>query len=211
MSAARPLYHVLMASSDQVYEQMASVWEGLRQRFPAYELLLPGSPTFVCLAEACPSHCCKIYSVSLGEREVERMKRFSGLEMVDFVECEEGRPITLPLAQPYLLARREGTCALLGHDLRCGQYEGRPDACRLYPHFVIVIRTVDSKPIYSDVTNVRAAVVAAAGGGGHRGFVPLLLRHLECPGFSGPPLAEEGWRELIRETARLQYEEAALA
>ena len=46
---------------------------------------------------------------------------------------------------------------------------------------------------------------------GMQQHLPLLLRHLECPGFTGEPLTENGWRELISETARLQYDEAASA
>ena len=194
-----------------IYDDMRAAWEAMRERFPAYELLLPGSTSFICKAEACEAHCCKVYSVSLGAREVERMRASSGLQMIEFLESEDGEPLALPLAQPYLLARREGTCALLGPDLRCGQYHGRPDACRLYPHFVIVMRSEDAKPIYSDVANVRAASAASVTGESHQGFVPLLLRHLECPGFTGPPLSEAEWRELIMETTRLQYDEAANA
>ena len=193
------------------YALMTATWARVAARFPAYELLLPGSTSFVCKAELCESHCCKVYSVSLGEREVERMRSSSGLQMIQFLESEDGQPVVLPLAQPYLLARTNGTCALLGDDLRCGQYHGRPDACRLYPHFVIVFREEDARPIYSDVPTVRLAVSAAVEGTNHPGYVPLLLRHLECPGFTGEPLTENGWRELISETARLQYDEAASA
>ena len=192
-----------------IYDQMSATWARVAARFPAYELLLPGSTAFVCKAEACEAHCCKVYSVSLGDREVGRLRSSSGLHMVEFLECEDGQPIVLPLAQPFMLARKSGTCALLGDDLRCGQYHGRPDACRLYPHFVIVFREQDARPIYSEVATVRAAVRAVVAGAAYPEDEPLLLRHLECPGFTGAPLAEEEWRELIVETARLQYEEAS--
>jgi Fe-S-cluster containining protein len=198
-----------MTAAADVYHRMRETWDLVGGRFPAYELLLPGSTSFICKAEKCESHCCKVYSVSLGEREVTRMRRASSLQPIQFLESENGEPIFLPLAQPYLLARREGTCTLLGPDLRCGQYHGRPDACRLYPHFVIVIHTPTIKPIYSDVKNVRAAVQASACGDDPGDYVPLLLRHLECPGFTGPPLSEEEWSGLITETAHLQYDEAA--
>jgi Fe-S-cluster containining protein len=200
-----------VATSSAVYDQMRSTWALVADRFQAYELLLPGSTSFVCKAQECEAHCCKIYSVSLGEREVARMRAASGLRPLQFLECENGEPIFLPLAQPYLLARENGTCGLLGNDLRCGQYEGRPDACRLYPHFVIVIRTSVIKPIYSDVLTIQTAAEAAAAGAPAAEYVPLLLRHMECPGFTGPPLAEDEWRALLLETVRLQYHEAANA
>jgi hypothetical protein len=36
-------------------------------------------------------------------------------------------------------------------------------------------------------------------------YVPLLLRHIECPGFTGEPMSEPAWRELLLATAALQY------
>ena len=69
---------------------MRAGWQKLAPRFTAYELHLPGSPSFVCLVEKCPAHCCKIYTVSLNAPELERLTRFSGLEPVDLLECEDG-------------------------------------------------------------------------------------------------------------------------
>ena len=184
---------------------MAAAFATIAPRFGAYALVLPGSSTFICKAEACEAHCCKVYSVSLGEREAERLVHSSGLARFQFLECEDGEPITLPLAQPYLLARREGACALLAPDLRCGQYHGRPDACRLYPHFVIFLDEGSGRPVHSYIPGMERSLELALAGGGPAPFLPLLLRHVECPGFTGPPLEHAAWQELLRTTWNLQY------
>jgi Fe-S-cluster containining protein len=112
--------------------------------------------------------------------------------------------VTLPLAQPYLLARRDNHCKMLTPDLGCSAYQGRPNACRLYPHFVVFwdatrpgTRTVASKRT--------AASFETAVRGNVPGLLPLLLGHSECPGFTGPPLSEEAWMALFRETYHMQY------
>lgn len=184
---------------------MREAWSALSERFAAYHLILPGSASFICQAEKCVAHCCKVYSVSLSERELERLSRFSGLEPVELLECEDGEPIALPLAQPYVLARRNGTCALLGDDLRCTQYHGRPEACRLYPHFVVFINQETGRPVHGDLDGMRASMSAAIHNHDPGPYVPLLLGHVECPGFTGPPLDADGWRDLMARTFRLQY------
>jgi Fe-S-cluster containining protein len=170
-------------------------------------LLQPGDPSFVCLIDECPSHCCKIYSVSLGEREKERMARFSGLEPVEFLEVENGEPIHLPLSQPYLLSRTDGHCSQLGEGYRCGQYEGRPDACRQYPHHVLFVDPATGKPTHGDTDAMAEALgVVNAPEGRSSQYIPLLMRHIECPGFDqGPPLGEAEWLALLNQTAGLQY------
>lgn len=188
--------------------RIQQAWEAIAARFTAYELILPGSATFVCQAEACAAHCCKVFSVALGEREVARMTLASGRQPVAFLELEDGQPITLPLLQPYLLARKEGSCALLADDLLCGEYEGRPDACRLYPHFVLFVDEKTGRPVHGNPDGMEAAIGVALGGAHTKAagaLVPLLLRHLECPGFTGPLLGEAPWRDLLSETFRLQY------
>jgi len=42
-------------------------------------------------------------------------------------------------------------------------------------------------------------------------MVALLLQHSECPGFTGEPLGEIEWAELLLETARIQHGAAAAA
>ena len=81
---------------------MRQAWERLADRYRAYSLCLPGSASFICQAQLCKAHCCRAFSVNLGEGEVARMEAASGLAAVRFLECEEGEPIVLPMAQPYL-------------------------------------------------------------------------------------------------------------
>lgn len=126
---------------------------------------------------------------------MERLERVSGLAMAGFLECEGGEPIALPLAEPYLLARSQGACALLGEDLRCRQYEGRPAACRIYPYQALLLDRESGRPV---------SAAAAAGA------TPLLLRHKECPGFTGPSMGEREWQAKLTETVTLQFGEKVI-
>ena len=188
-------------------DEMRGAWSVISPDLSGYDLVLPGSPSFVCRAEACSAHCCKAFSVSVGDREVERMAAESGLQPVEFLELEGGEPITLPLAKPMLLARAEGNCALLGDDLRCTQYHARPDACRLYPHFVIGFDPATAGARWGAADEVWEAARAFVAGG-YMELMPLLVRHMECPGFTGPPLGEEARALLLESTARLAAQEA---
>ena len=85
-------------ATERTIAAQQSAWELVASRFNGYALLMPGDPQFVCLATDCPAHCCRKYSVSLGEVEVERMVKASGLQPVYFLESEDGAPISLPLA-----------------------------------------------------------------------------------------------------------------
>ncbi|MEP7215013.1 MAG: YkgJ family cysteine cluster protein [Anaerolineaceae bacterium] len=185
-------------------ESLQAVWDRVASRYAAYELVLPGSATFVCQAELCDAYCCRAYTVNLGEGEVARMARESGLEPSRFLEYYDGLPLALPMAQPFLLKREENRCALLGEDLRCGQYHGRPDACRLYPHFLVFIKQSTCKPVYADIEGF-AHAVAAFVAGRESLLVPLLLRHVECPGFTGPPISAQSWWALFEATRVAQY------
>jgi Fe-S-cluster containining protein len=181
-------------------ERMRRTWEAIAARYQAYHLALPGSARFICQAELCDAHCCRAFSVNLGDAEVARMQRDSGLELVEFLECEDGAPITLPLAQPYLLGRGDNRCRLLAENLSCTQYHGRPNACRLYPHFVVFIDPIANRPVTADLEAIGQSFAQAAGP-----LVPLLLRHVECPGFTGPPMEAPEWEALLRDTYALQY------
>ena len=186
---------------------MRSVWESIADRYAAYQLAMPGSPTFICQAELCDAHCCRAFSVNLGEAEVERMQRANGLQPLHFLESEDGVPLKLPLAQPYLLKRAENRCAQLGPWLSCGQYDGRPNACRLYPHFVLFIDPASLRPVHAEIDGMLASFAAATGVAELAPglYVPLLLRHVECPGFTGPPMTSIEWCKLFDDTFRLQY------
>lgn len=183
-------------------------WHSVADDYPAYRLLVPGDPSFVCQAEACNAHCCRAFSVSLGDREVERMTRASGLQPVEFLESEDGAPIVLPLLQPYLLARSDGHCGLLAADLSCGQYAGRPDACHLYPHQVLAVEAgslaVAMMPRAETFAALEGALTCVPPPPAVV-VIPLLLRHAECPGFTGPALTPDTWTDLALATARLQY------
>lgn len=184
---------------------MADAWQAAAERFQAYRLVLPGTPSFVCQPETCTAHCCHAFSVSLGDRERARMAAVEGLAPAEFLELDEdGEPLALPMLQPYLLARTDGHCKMLRPDLRCGAYEGRPNACRLYPHFVVFWDPAENRALTARSPRVQAAIEALPAPSG--GLVPLLLGHIECPGFTGPPVTEEEWLALASGVCRLQYE-----
>ncbi|OAI41342.1 hypothetical protein AYO38_03940 [bacterium SCGC AG-212-C10] len=191
-------------SSDDVTARMRDQWAKVSARLEAYELILPGTPSFICQPHVCDAHCCRRFSVSLGESEAARMHTSSGLQFIDFLEVEDGQPVTLPLAQPYLLARRDNHCALLGDNLGCTQYEGRPRACQQYPHHVLFFDGEAVRPVHGDLPAMAAGLSAALAGECET-LTPLLLRHVECPGFTGPPILEGEWRALLQATAVLQY------
>lgn len=184
---------------------MRSVWELVAERFSAYQLTLPGSPTFICQPHTCDAQCCRRFSVNLGEAEVDRFAKASGLQLIEFLECEEGKPIALPIAQPYLLARGDGACKQLGSDLGCGQYQGRPNACRLYPHFILFIDPETARPVHGDEPGMSRSYAAALAGEEPAPYVPLLLRHVDCPGFTGAPMSDADWAALFADTYLLQY------
>lgn len=185
---------------------MAAAWEQVRDRFGAYSLILPGSPAFICQPDACGAHCCHAFSVNLGEAEAARMARVTGMRRIDFLELDDSEPIVLPLAQPFLLARREGRCQFLGADLGCTVYAGRPNACRLYPHFVVFVDRERGRVRAPSPPDGRASIESALAGIASNP-VPLLLGHVECPGFTGAPLPESHWQALLSDTYQLQYGE----
>ncbi len=184
---------------------MHSVWESVAERFTAYTLALPTSPAFICQPQVCDAQCCRRFSVNLGDTEAQRFAKASGLQWSDFLECEDGKPIALPIAQPYLLARSGGACKQLRPDLGCGQYEGRPNACRLYPHFILFIDPVSARPVHGDEPGMARSFSTAMAGAEPAPYVPLLLRHVDCPGFTGAPMGETEWARLFTETRLLQY------
>lgn len=191
--------------SDRLESLLVECWERVRDRYQAYEILRPGDASFICQPRTCDAHCCRRFTVSLGDQETARLRRESGLAPIEFLESSEGHPLTLPLAQPYVLARKDNHCALLGDDLGCSQYSGRPDACRLYPHQVIwVDATTHRRPRAGHEDLLKAVDQFLAGQASQT--VPMLVRHIECPGFTGPALTVEEWKELFVRTARLQLE-----
>ncbi len=128
-----------MNSDVDDFAALRAAWVEVSAKYEAYSLILPGDPLFVCRAADCDAYCCRTFSVSLGDREVERFELKSSLPRTKFLEIENGEPIYLPLAQPYLLARTEARCSMLGDNLGCTQYAGRPDACRMFPYQLLFI------------------------------------------------------------------------
>jgi Fe-S-cluster containining protein len=190
-----------------VIRGMAGAWDQVRERFGAYSLIVPGSPAFICRPEACTAHCCHAFSVNLGEAEADRMTRETGMRRIEFLELDDREPIALPLAQPFLLARSGGHCRFLGEDLGCTVYAGRPNACRLYPHFVVFVDVERGRVAAPSPADGRASIQSALASAASNP-VPLLLGHVECPGFTGEPLTVSDWRDLLAATYQLQYEEA---
>lgn len=188
-----------------LFESMQEAWQHVAPRFEAYRLIVPGSPTFICQPLECTAYCCHAYSVNLGDAEVERFRKFENLEPVEFLELDEDRqPITLPMAQPYLLARSDGHCKMLGSDLGCTTYHGRPNACRLYPHFVVFWDEEAERTRTTHSKRVEASFQAAMKGSAY-GPKPLLLGHSECPGFTGDPITDSEWWSIFESTYQLQY------
>ncbi len=77
------------------------------------------------------ANCCRVATTQITERDAERLARFLGMRLPDFLaECtvetnEEGR----------ILKQNEAGCIFLEGNL-CSVYEGRPATCELFPHLV---------------------------------------------------------------------------
>lgn len=77
------------------------------------------------------ANCCKVATTQIGERDVERLARYLGMRIPDFLRdytietAEEGR----------ILRRNENGCVFLAGNL-CSVYEARPQTCELFPHLV---------------------------------------------------------------------------
>ena len=180
--------------------ELQAAWAHVEARYGSYRLVLPGEPSFICQPHSCDAYCCRAFNVALDEGEVERMRASSGWPASRFLESEDGEVLTLPLATPFVLGRREGHCVFLSEELACEQYEGRPDACRSYPHQVVFVDAESGRPAQPSAEAGRRAVEAVVAGGPVEGALPLLLRHDQCPGFTGPPSTAEAWETLLRET-----------
>ncbi len=180
--------------------ELEALWARVRERYGSYLLVLPGDPSFICQPHECDAYCCRAFNVSVGAGEAERLRESSGLPASRFLESEDGVPIALPLAAPFVLGRSEGHCVFLSAELTCDQYEARPDPCRSYPHQVVFVDAASGKPAQPSPEAGRRAVEAAAAGRLEEGPAPLLLRHDQCPGFTGPPSTEKAWADLLRET-----------
>jgi Fe-S-cluster containining protein len=200
---------------ESVEARLRDLWSRVAPRCAEFDLVLPGDSVFVCQAGSCPVHCCKVFGiVPLGEAELIRLSRSSGIAPLVLIETEDGEPLThsaLPERRPYFLARSGGFCRLLGADLLCSQYEGRPDACRQYPYYVFFFDPSPGRPIRAGWSEMRAALDQTVDGCQTAvvpALTPLLIRHRQCRGITGAPLARPDWQALFDQTFRLQYGDA---
>ncbi len=182
--------------------ELEGAWANVRGRYGSYRLVLPGEPSFRCRPHDCDAYCCRAFNVALGGGEAARLRAATRAPASQFLECEDGEPIALPLAKPFVLGRREGRCVFLDADMTCDQYEARPDACRSYPHQVVFVEARGGRAVQPSAEAGRRAVEAIIAGRTPEGPLPLLLRHDQCPGFEGPPSTVEAWAALLRETYR---------
>ena len=129
---------------------------------------------------------------ALDEGEAERLAAAPACPPRGFLESEDGEVLALPLVTPFVLGRTEGHCVFLSAELSCEQYEARPDACRSYPHRWVFVDAGGRAAQPSPEAGRRAVEALVAGRAGE-GALPLLLRHDQCPGFTGPPSTEDAW------------------
>lgn len=77
------------------------------------------------------ANCCKVATTQISERDAERLARYLGMRISDFLRDytvespDEGR----------ILRRNENGCVFLAGNL-CSVYEARPQTCELFPHLV---------------------------------------------------------------------------
>ncbi len=180
--------------------ELRSAWASVESRYGSYQLVLPGEPGFICQPDSCDAYCCRAFNVTLDEQEVRNLGETSGLQPAHFLESENGEPIVLPLATPFVLGRREGSCVFLSMELTCEQYEARPNPCRSYPYQVIFVEIESGRALQQGPEVGCKAVEALVRGLVDKRVMPLLLRHDQCPGFTGPPSTEDEWVRLLQET-----------
>ncbi len=169
------------------FEPTDDVRDLVRERYPAYAAVMAGDPSFRCEPDECNSRCCRSLTVPASEEDAARIELGTGRARRTFLECEDGVPLALPLVDPFVLARKNAACALLRPDGSCGIYRSRPSACRSYPFDV------------APLAETRPADRGARATGPSRSAEPVLLRHLDCPGFTGEPLTQQEWAALVEE------------
>jgi Fe-S-cluster containining protein len=184
---------------------LREAWASIASKYEAYKLVLPGDASFLCQPAECDAYCCRTFSVSMGDREVVHFESESGLERAAFLELEDGEPIALPLAQPYLLARSEGRCSMLGGDLACAQYEARPDACRLFPYQILFVDDAQHRSVRPSAEEQATAITELLKGEMSAGVAAFLVGHTQCPGFTAAPLSRADWEGLVRRIHGLQF------
>jgi len=77
------------------------------------------------------ANCCRVATVKLSERDIEKLARFLGLPAGQFV-----REYTVTSEEEGLILKRTGQgCAFLD-GTECTAYEARPQTCEGFPHLV---------------------------------------------------------------------------
>ena len=153
--------------------ELEAAWGQVRERYGSYRLVLPGDPSFICQPHECDAYCCRAFNVALDGGEAERLGAATRWPAARFLESEDGEPIALPLAKPFVLGRREGHCVFLDAELTCEQYDARPDACRSYPHQVVFVDAASGRPAQPLREAGQRAVEAVVAGEAAEGALPL--------------------------------------
>ena len=76
------------------------------------------------------ANCCRVATVRLTERDVERMSREFRITIPRFLE-----DFTLETEEGRILKKTQTGCTFLTGNL-CSVYESRPDHCKRFPHVV---------------------------------------------------------------------------
>jgi Fe-S-cluster containining protein len=75
------------------------------------------------------ANCCRVATVKLVERDVEKLTRHLGMSKAQFLErCAQQDP-----EEGLVLKRNSEGCVFLEGNL-CGVYEARPHTCSTFPH-----------------------------------------------------------------------------
>jgi uncharacterized protein len=74
------------------------------------------------------ANCCKTTSPIFYQTDIDRASKFLRMKPGDFI----GKYLRIDEDKDFVL--KSSPCAFLGSDNYCSIYEGRPKACREYPH-----------------------------------------------------------------------------
>ena len=77
------------------------------------------------------ANCCRVATVKLSERDIEKLARFLGLPARQFV-----REYTVTSEEEGLILKRSGQGCVFLDGTECTAYEARPQTCEGFPHLV---------------------------------------------------------------------------
>jgi uncharacterized protein len=75
------------------------------------------------------ANCCRVATTQLNPRDIERLARYLGLKVPQFLS-----QYTLETEDEGLILKRTDTGCIFLDGTRCSVYESRPDTCQLFPH-----------------------------------------------------------------------------